>query len=356
MRFHILAVPHTVTNTDYLTCAFTQKVLKFGAMMTPRGHEVIHYGHEDSNLTCTEHVTVIGNKDLKQAYGTYDWRREFYKYDVTDTAYQTFYANAIREIAKRKQPGDFLLAFWGSGVKPICDAHPDMIVVEPGIGYAGGHFARWKIFESYAVLHAYMGLPAVARCQPDWYATVIPNYFDARDFTYRAKKQDYFLFMGRVYEGKGVDIAIQVTEEIGAKLIIAGQCPDGRQFPPHVRFVGSANKQQRRELMAHARAAFCPSLYLEPFAGVSIEMLLSGTPIITTDWGSFTENNINGVTGYRCRTYKQFVAAARNIDKIKPKACRQFAEQFLLENIAPRYEQYFESVQAVYSGKGWYQQ
>jgi glycosyltransferase involved in cell wall biosynthesis len=151
-----------------------------------------------------------------------------------------------------------------------------------------------------------------------------------------------------------VDIAIEVTQEIGAPLIIAGQCPDGRQFPDHVRFVGSADRQQRRELMANARAAFCPSLYLEPFAGVSIEMLLSGTPIITTDWGSFTENNINGVTGYRCRTHRQFVDAARNIDRIKPQACRKFAEQFLLENIAPRYEQYFESVQAVYTGRGWY--
>ena len=354
MRFHILGVPHTVTNTDYLTCAFTQKVLKFGTMMTPRGHEVIHYGHEDSNLTCTEHVSVIGNQDLNKAYGSYDWRREFYKYDVTDTAYQTFYSNAIQEIDKRKQPGDFLLPFWGSGVKPICDAHPDMITVEPGIGYAGGHFARWKIFESYAVLHAYMGLNSVARCNPDWYATVIPNYFDRRDFTYRKKKQDYFLFMGRVYEGKGVEIAIEVTKEIGAELIIAGQCPDGRTFPKHVKFVGSADRAQRRELMANAKGAFCPSLYLEPFAGVSIEMLLSGTPIITTDWGSFTENNINGVTGYRCRTHRQFVDAARNIHKIKPQDCRRFAEQFLLENIAPRYEQYFQSVTDVYSGRGWY--
>jgi glycosyltransferase involved in cell wall biosynthesis len=199
-----------------------------------------------------------------------------------------------------------------------------------------------------------MGLPAVARSNPDWYATVIPNYFDARDFTYQKNKQDYFLFMGRVYEGKGVDIAIEVTREIGAPLIIAGQCPADRVFPPHVEFAGSVDRDTRRELMAGARAAFCPSLYLEPFAGVSIEMLLSGTPIITTDWGSFTENNIPGVTGYRCRTYRQFVDAARNIHKIRPEDCRRFAEQFLLENIAPRYEQYFQSVTDVYSGQGWY--
>jgi hypothetical protein len=32
-------------------------------MMTARGHEVIHYGHEESDLDCTEHVTVLSTED-----------------------------------------------------------------------------------------------------------------------------------------------------------------------------------------------------------------------------------------------------------------------------------------------------
>jgi glycosyltransferase involved in cell wall biosynthesis len=360
MRFHILSLPHTVTSKEYNACAYTQKVWKFGKMMTARGHEVIHYGHEESDLPCTEHVTVITNDDLKIAYGNYDWRKNFFKFDTNDHAYKTFYANAIREVGKRKQKNDFILPFWGAGTRPVCDAHPDMITVEPGIGYAGGHWARFKIFESYAIYHAYYGLDSVGTCKQDWYDTVIPNYFDPEDFTYNDKKDDYFLFLGRVYEGKGVNIAIQATEAIGAKLIIAGQNSLKQmgyaETPAHVTELGYADVETRRKLMANAKGAFVASLYTEPFGGVQVECLFSGTPTITTNWGSFTENNIHGVTGYRCTTFEQFTWAAKNIGNIKPQACRDFAlNNFSLDVVAQKYEEYFQSVLNVYNGNGWYE-
>jgi glycosyltransferase involved in cell wall biosynthesis len=356
MRFHILGLPHTVSSKEYVACAYTQKAVKFGKMMTDRGHEVIHYGHEDSDLQCTEHVSVTTNADLEKAYGSYDWKKNFFKFNTSDHAYQTFYRNAIREVAKRKKKNDFILPFWGSGTRPVCDAHPDLITVEPGIGYAGGHWAKWKIFESYAIMHAYQGLGAVGMCQQSWYDVVIPNYFDLDDFEYAPeKKEDYFLFLGRVYSGKGIDIAVQTTAHIGAKLIVAGQNPENRTFPDHVEFVGYADVETRKRLMSRAKASFVASTYLEPFGGVQVENLLSGTPTITTDWGAFVENNPHGLTGFRCRTFADFVDAANRIDEISPAVCRTFGEQFALENVAPRYEKFFQDVLNVYTGKGWYE-
>ena len=354
MRFHILGLPHTVSSKDYNACAYTQKVVKFGKMMTDLGHKVIHYGHEDSDLKCTEHVSVLTNEDFEKSYGTHDWRSKFFKFNTGDHAYQTFYKNAIREIGKRKQKYDFILPFWGSGVRPICDHHRDLICVEPGIGYAGGHWARWKVFESYAIYHAYCGLKNVGQCNQDWYEVVIPNYFDLDDFEFNDKKENYFLYLGRVYDGKGVNIAIQATQAAGVKLVIAGQKEEGYKLPDHVEYIGYADVPTRKKLMANARASFLPSMYVEPFGGVQIENLLSGTPTITTDWGSFAENNVHGRTGYRCRTMGDFIEAIDMTCFIRPKDCRLFGENFSLEKVGPMYEKYFSDVLDVYTGKGWY--
>jgi glycosyltransferase involved in cell wall biosynthesis len=360
MRFHVLGLPHTITTEEFSACAYTQKVVKFCKMMSERGHYVIHYGHEDSNPICAEHVPVITNEVWKQVYGTHDWRKSLFKFDTGDEAYQTFFRNAIKEIEKRKHHNDFILPFWGSGVRPICDAHEkDCIIVEPGIGYGEGHWAKWKIFESYAIYHAYCGLKGVSVCRQNWYDVVIPNYFDLKDFEFCEEKDDYFLFVGRVYDGKGIHIAMQATEAIGAKLIVAGQL-DGSykdyDWPSHVEFVGYVDVDERKKLMAKAKGSFLPSMYVEPFGGVQIENLLSGTPTITTDWGAFTENNIHGVTGYRCRTFEDFVDAAKKVrdGEIDYTTCRKFGERFSLENIAPSYEKYFQDVLNVHGGEGWY--
>jgi glycosyltransferase involved in cell wall biosynthesis len=359
MRFHCLGVPHTISSPDYVSCAYTQKVVKFCKMMRDRGHIIFHYGHEDSIVECHEHITVVTREQFNKIYGKHDHTTKFFKYDTSDDVYTTFSSNAIVAINERKEINDFILPFWGYAAKNICDAHPDLICVEPGIGYGGGHWAKWKIFESYAIYHAYCGLSSVSRCQQSWYDVVIPNYFNTNDFEYCDEKEDYFLFVGRIYEGKGIHIAIQVTEKIGAKLLVCGQgsledC-GYKTIPEHVTYIGSIDKTNRKMLMSKAKGAFVASQYVEPFGGVQIEMLMSGTPTITTDWGAFTENNIHGVTGYRCRTFDHFCWAAKNIDKIKPSDCRKWALNFTLENISKMYEEYFQMVLDVYNSKGWYQ-
>ena len=356
MRFHVLSLPHTVTRKDYSACAFTQKALKWCKMMTARGHTVYHYGHKDSEVECTEHVPVTFDEDLQKAYGNYDWRKNFFQHNVSDYAHKMFNERGIVEVGKRKQPGDFLLCFWGFGHRPIADAHPEMIPVEPGIGCTNEPFTKQSIFESHAVMNVVYGK---YNRSPHWYDAVIPNYFDPDDFEFNDSPKEYFLFVGRIIDSKGIGIAMDVTQRMGVKLLVAGQ-GDLKTIrdpvPDHVTQIGYVEPRERSELMRNAKALFAPTHYNEPFGGVTIEALFCGTPTITTDWGGFAENNLHGITGYRCRTIEQFVWAGRNIDNISRKACREWAmKNFSLERVSLMYEEYFETLSKVHTGSGFYQ-
>jgi hypothetical protein len=344
MRFHALGIPHTASNKDWLCCAFTQKIVKLCQMLKARGHTVIHYGNAASAVACDEHVSVTETGDLGPPSGYLDFK-------LDSPLYQKFFAGAIAAIQARKRPRDFLLCMWGAGHKPVADAHGDLIVVEPGIGYTGGHFAPYKVFESYATLHAYYGLTTQ---QLGWYDVVIPNYFEPADFTFKAHKQDYLLFLGRVHPCKGIIIAEQVAQASGRRLIVAGHdC--GHPLNRTTEYVGMVGVEQRRELLANAAALIAPSTYLEPFCGTVTEAHFSGTPTITSDWGAFAENNLHGITGYRCRTFEHFVWAARNTENIHPEACRAFAaSNFSMERVVGMYDEFFWSVMQIYGGDGWY--
>jgi glycosyltransferase involved in cell wall biosynthesis len=390
-RFHLLGLPHLPTNKiEALACAYSQKALKMGQMLKSLGHTVFFYGVEGSTVECDEFIQVSTKDILKQAYGDYDYRKSTFVHNVNDIAYKTFNSNTIKEIKKRMTETDFLLLAWpGSqavyrelSTTVIDDPSELFLAVESGIGY-NQTFARFRVFESYAWYHHVRGLdvpvnPKIIDSQQqesdflslqihvnkkrsldgDNYDVVIPNFFDPDDFEYCEGKDDYFLYLGRIIQRKGIAIAIDATKMIGAKLIVAGQ--DGGERVnldfPHVEYVGYADHAKRKQLLSKAKALFVPTRYIGPFEGVSIEAALSGTPVISCDWGALSENVIHGVTGYRCRNMDHYTWAAENIDQIKPADCYDFAvKNFSLERVKLMYEEYFNMIMDIKCGKGWYE-
>jgi len=334
-------------------------------MLMDLGHEVYFYGAENSAVECTEMVPCISAEDQERIYGVYDWHHELFRAgDPGDEAHQIFNANCIREINARKQPNDFLLCQVGYYQKPIADGTGEgLIIVEPGIGHAGT-FAEYRIYESYTWMHYLYGRAGIE--DGPWYDAVIPGYYNPDDFPFCEKKGDYFLFLGRIVKRKGIELAIQIAQATGKKLIIAGQGELNNEreqlhldpLPENVEWVGAVEPEERARLMGRAIAVLMPVHYIEPFGAVAVETQLVGTPIITTDWGAFPETVKHGVTGYRCRTWDDFIFAAKQCIEgvIKPEDCRRIAiENYSTDRVKLMYQEYFYRLYDLWTEEsGWY--
>jgi glycosyltransferase involved in cell wall biosynthesis len=106
--------------------------------------------------------------------------------------------------------------------------------------------------------------------------------------------------------------------------------------------------------MGKARAILAPSRYLEPFGGVAVEAQLMGTPVISSDWGGFSETVEHGKTGFRCRTLSQFVDACGAVGKLDPRYIRRRAvDLYSLDRVKWMYQEYFTMLDDLWQPKGW---
>lgn len=352
MTFHVVSLPHTQTTKNYVHCAYTEKVRKFCTMMKSLGHTVYLYASEDNEAQCDELITCITKDQQKEMMGIEKPTDNLnMKFDPNEPYWKLMNANAIIEIGKRKQPKDFICVIAGLCQKEIADAHADLMNVEFGIGY-GGVFSKYKVFESYAWMHMVYGnrIQDIHQANGVAYDRVIPNYYELNDFPFEIERDHYFLYIGRLIERKGLSIAVETCKKLGAKLVVAGQGTP----PEGVDYRGVVGVAERGKLMSKALATFVPTLYIEPFGGVAAESMLCGTPVITTDWGAFTETVQQGFDGYRCRTFQDFVNAALKAPKLNNYKIRDHAQQrFSTEHVKLQYEKYFQDLLTLWD-KGWY--
>ena len=363
MRLHVIGLPHTKLTPDYEACAFTMKILKFLKMMHSLGYEQIVYGAEGDEVAdcCTEHVTCITTAEQEYNFGKHD-KNKLYDLDWTGTKpyWRLFNNRVTKALLEQKQPKDFICLIASHlNDQVVKAAGGDVIPVEYGIGYDGPSY-QFRVYESYSHLHRVHGAQKF-QLDGSFYETVIPNYWPVEDYPLCDKKEDYYLYLGRVIQRKGVTVASQTCEAIGAKLIIAGQgahqegeyvmAEDGGKYKGT--YVGCKIGQEKIELLQKAKALFLPTLYVEPFGGTAVEAQLVGTPAITTDFGAHTENVEQGKTGYRCRTLNEFVHAAKNVDKLDPKYIRARAVSLWDMNVIKyRYDHFFKQLYDLW-GAGW---
>lgn len=337
MTLHVVSLPHTEVKREYSSCAYTQKVRNFMRMFP----DAILYSPGDTDLEGINHVQIGEPYQHKGHYTTAP-------FDPKLRHWQRFNRRTIVEIDDRYNPGDFVCVIGGTAHEEIGKAFTP--TVEFGVGYAGT-FSQYRVFESYAWMHMiYAQHRSAYEVDGGWYDTVIPGYLDINEFPYQAEPEDYYLYVGRVIDRKGWQIAADVCKHLSKRLIIAGPAADGMPAGGSYEYVGAVGPDERNKLMSGAIALFAPSHYIEPFGNVAIEAMACGTPVISSDWGAFPETNVHG---FRCRTFAQFVDAAVRAPDLHRFSQRAHVKlHYDLPVIQKRYADYFDSLRV--SARDWY--
>ncbi len=151
------------------------------------------------------------------------------------------------------------------------------------------------------------------------------NGLDPADLQFRATKDDYDLFLGRLHSSKGYQWAIAGAKLAERKLVVAGGWrPSLSRF---VKFVGTVDGAEKATLLAGARLMWMPALWDEPFGLTLIESLWSGTPVLGTRRGSLAEVLAPDVAG-QGDTLEELIALLPTMAAKDPAACRARAERW----------------------------
>ncbi|MBE3039727.1 MAG: glycosyltransferase [Chloroflexi bacterium] len=361
MRFHLFGLATVPTRQENTYSPFTPLTWRMAAMLKRDGHEVVFYGAHGSDAPCDEFVELVSANTLAPVLrqsgqgvpNSIAWNNA-----LTGPQWSEFIARGKIELRKRYRTGDISLisfGFYQRFVEELSELSCEFIA-----GYSG-IFARHKVFPSYAWRNYLYG-ELKMETKPEWSDAVIPHSLRAAEFPFRDKKDEYLLFCGRLCPEKGPDIAIDIANRTGRRIVVAGvdQNTHGipewlRRLPGKVEFAGFVGPERRAELMAGAAALVHPCRYIEPFGLVLIEAMACGTPVIASDFGAIPEIVQEGVTGFRCRDMDDFCRAVNHATDIRPQACRERVErEYSEEAIYPQYRRYFDRLLRLLDA-GWYE-
>ena len=377
IRLHLLGIPHTITKMEYSHCAFTGKVLRFSPMMRSVGYEVYHYGTETSTSGADVDIQIftlkefyeLRNKSYKQLHPSLTDEEVYTKLNdptqqVGDLAnwntelYSHFNARLRPELMKhyRSSTTDIVCIPFGPSYVSAVEGL-NFVCVETGIGYNNA-FLNYRIYESYAIMHY-----DAARCniQSSNYWFVCPNYYNIQEWPFQPNYKKLTIgYFGRITHIKGLAIVVEVARRFPhVEFHICGQgAPAEFLSEPNIIYHAPLHGKDRWDYVSQFTALIAPSLYLEPFCGVSVEAQLCGVPVISPDNGAFVENIEQFKTGVRCHTLSDYCYGIQMAldDKFDRKYIHERAVRlFDMYNVAKQYDYIFRSINDVHNGtNGWY--
>jgi len=188
------------------------------------------------------------------------------------------------------------------------------------------------------------------------YLATVYNGIDLSLYPLQPARGEHLVFLGRIHPDKGTHLAIQVAQQTGLPLLIAGIIQDEAYFreqvAPHldqrVQYIGAVDVAAKNNLFKQAKALLHMNTIPERFGLVLAEANAAGVPVIASHLGSCREVIEDGKTGFLVNTVQQAAEAIQRIHEIDPATCRRHVEQHfsiatMVEGYERVYAQIFES-------------
>ena len=121
---------------------------------------------------------------------------------------------------------------------------------------------------------------------------VVPNFINHELPSGLPEKEDYYVYIGRLSEEKGLHTLLQVAESLPYELHIVGDGPLKGMLPncsSHIQFLGFKNWNQLVPIAQKAKFLVVPSEWYEVFGLSNIEAQCLGTPVLGADIGGIPE-------------------------------------------------------------------
>jgi len=380
IRLHMLGIPHTITNNNFSSCAFTGKVLRFSPMMQTCGYEVYHYGNEGSESGADKHFDVLTKKewdDLRfESYKTLkpeltedeihkklnDSNTIYGELSVIDSPIHKEFNRRVNKLLKinyRDKSTDIVCIPFGKTHLSAL-ANLDVLYVESGIGYYNS-FHTYRIYETYAHMHTGLAERTPKSVIGDNYWFVIPNYYNTIEWPLNLNPDKKTVgFFGRLIVNKGMNVIYSIAKCFPhINFILHGQGELNFNTPlPNITIKGALSGIERANFLNSIVALLSPTQYVEPFGGSAVEAQLCGTPVMTTDYGAFTETIEQFKTGLRCHTLADYCLGIQMA--IDGKFDRQYihdraVKKYDMYNVAKEYDYAFKNILDLHNNNGgWY--
>ena len=186
------------------------------------------------------------------------------------------------------------------------------------------------------------------------YLGTVYNGIDLSLYPLQQSHGDDLIFLGRIHPDKGVHLAIEVAQQSGWPLVIAGIIQDKTYFreqvEPHlddrqIRYIGPVDVPGKNALFARARALLHLNTIPERFGLVLAEANAAGVPVIAMNLGSCAEVIKDGQTGFLVDNVNEAVQALQKLSEIDRTACREHVQQcFSIDTMVKAYERVYYKI------------